>query len=236
MAARSMKTKCLHQLVAIALVGAMAFGSGCALPGPVRQAAGLIEKEKGNILREKELAVKDQRSGPGAAQVENELRIYQTRLEQITRMRVDAETIYQTFLARMKELGEKGNDLGRGEFWLGMGGLTAGIAAAALTVASPANAVWIAALSGFAGGVAGMKTLAKDSGFTKAQIVAMQQTAYDDFVQTYADLNFGQLYTLLDANAQNDAWNREVGAVQGKVNTLKAKYIKLFIPTVGTAK
>jgi hypothetical protein len=62
------------------------------------------------------------------------------------------DTRYQEVRANaaevMTDLDKKANKFSRIDISVGIGGIAAGVAASALVVASPANAVWVAALSG----------------------------------------------------------------------------------------
>ena len=154
------------------------------------------------------------------------------RLDRIAGLEKRKVALDYDFRKTYKELRGEANTYGRGKFWLGTGGLCAGIAAAALTAASPANAVWIAALSGLAGGVAGMNTLSEDTGFSKKQIVAIQTDVFKEYTEAYSAITLGTLYALADANATDEDFKNTYNSVEAALQKAEALLLKLEIPAV----
>lgn len=94
---------------------------------------------------------------------------------------------------------------------VGLVGIGTSIAAAALTTASPANAVWVAGLSGISGGVVAYQTSLESQGYSREAVAAIQNNAHQQIAKRMStfDAAYEQLKTYTDAllEAETDPEN-----------------------------
>ncbi len=101
-------------------------------------------------------------------------------------------------------------------------GVAAGIAAAALVVASPANAVWVSALSGTAAGAAGYQTSLATQGLSREAVAEAYKAYSETFTNstgTYAD-DMAKLNACL--KCPDDQWFARRGTVEADIIRLQA--------------
>jgi hypothetical protein len=115
---------------------------------------------------------------------------------------------------------------------IGITGIAAGIGAAALIVASPANAVWVSIFSGYAGGVAGMNSVFDSNGYSREQIAALETTVAQQYASASADIRLVTLYTLASSpTTTGDQWLKELETQEAAMTKLRALAMTLNIPT-----
>lgn len=107
---------------------------------------------------------------------------------------------------------------------LGIGGtgIAAGVAASALVVASPANAVWVAALSGAAASAAGYQTSLATQGLSRqavAEAYELYNTSFINATNVYAE-DMSSLTACLSCN--DTAWFTSRGKVEADIIKLQA--------------
>ena len=121
---------------------------------------------------------------------------------------------------------------------LGWSGLFAGVGAAALTVASPANAVWIAVLSGYAGGIAGMNTILENNGLSRSQLAQLASSAVREFNEVNIQINFGELTicaVTMTPGCDPGVWERKYAEQQALVSRLQGILYSLNVPLLAGA-
>jgi hypothetical protein len=162
-----------------------------------------------------------------------EAEILKARLDSLAELKkqkaeIDArfQMLSQINLGKAEKLGLLGTGLG----W---SGLFAGVGAAALTVASPANAVWIAVLSGYAGGIAGMNTILENNGLSRQQLAQLAASAVREFNEVNIQINFGELTicaVTMTPSCDSGVWERKFAEQQALVSRLQGLLYGLDIP------
>jgi len=122
--------------------------------------------------------------------------------------------------------------IGRWKTGIGISGIAAGIGAAALVAASPANAVWVTICSGYAGGVAGMNSVFDNNGYSREQIAALETTVAQQYAKVSADIRLVTLFILAsDPTTTSDNWLKELEKQEAAMTQLQALAMTLNIPT-----
>lgn len=138
---------------------------------------------------------------------------------------------YVEYSARvLHQVEEDGEYNARLTLGVGVGGTLSGIAAAALVVASPANAVWVATFSGLSAGAVGFQTNAALQGFSREAKVAVYNELRGELkaAQAEVDAAFDKLnQALTDPDPQ--IWQQAVLRTSQKLNMLRAA--ALYPPT-----
>lgn len=108
-------------------------------------------------------------------------------------------------------------------------GIAAGIAATALVVASPANAVWVAGLGGFSTGILGIQSVVTREGYSKVAFARVLKKYKEKLDKLLVEYN--KSYTeLLKAKDEQDNDKKWVTAQANVENTLRSLYFEVFNP------
>ena len=130
---------------------------------------------------------------------------------------------------------ERAEKIGQWKTGIGVGGLASGIAGTVLLAASPANAVWVAAFSGVAGGVAGINSVLDNNGYSREQIAALEATVARQYAVVSAKIKLSSLLSLaVEPSTTPVEWQTELQLQEGAIGELRALAFVLNIPTVPT--
>ena len=111
-------------------------------------------------------------------------------------------------------------------------GLLSGIAAAALVAASPANVVWVAGFSGFAGAANGYAAAAGAEGFSKAAVAAFLKPVVEEFNGLAKEFTTAEALVYLWKDSDQDKFLAAVAKQRVIINKISALRIKLLQPIV----
>lgn len=225
----------------ISLVGLVIAASGCSttkkLTSPkVLSAQKTFNRICHNIDAQTQAQKKAIVPAPGGLSI-TEAEILKARLDSLSELKKQKAEIDARFqLISQQNLG-KADRIGYFRTGLGWSGLFTGVGAAALTVASPANAVWIAVLSGYAGGIAGMNTILENNGLSRTQIAQLAASAVREFNEVNIKINFGELTICAVTSSEgctNSDWERRFAEQQALVSRLQGILYGLNVPTLAT--
>lgn len=126
---------------------------------------------------------------------------------------------------------EFAKDVGALRTSIGVAGVAAGITATALIAASPANAVWVAAFAGFAGGVAGMNTVFDNNGYSREQVAGLETAVIQRYAAASKALRLGVLFEIAnDPTSTPAAWIKELETQEQALAELRALALTLKVP------
>lgn len=145
---------------------------------------------------------------------------------------MDAEV--KRFEERVKELTGEANLWGYEAMGMKRIGLAAGIGAAALVVASPANAVWVAALSGFSGGVNGFSAAAETEGYSKGIIAAYVQPIVLELQKEVSDFTLNRARQYMWKEEDREKFADEIDKQAKRVQNVKILNVKLMQPVMAS--
>jgi hypothetical protein len=194
----------------------------------LRAKATSIVNETKNLQRQGYKAAK--RGGGVAPADQQKIDSRAARYQELALAKAEAETSMGLIFKENSAKAERINTTRR---WLGLSGIAAGVGAAALTVASPANAVWIAAFSGFAGSIAGLNLVMDNNGFSVALISQLENAAIEEASQIYNELSLSALASMVsDPTITEAAFIAEATKQEKLINRLKLLLLKLNVPAV----
>ncbi|MCW5556096.1 MAG: hypothetical protein KIS67_28565 [Verrucomicrobiae bacterium] len=154
------------------------------------------------------------------------------RLEAYERLQKEKSALDTKFSVAFDDNQAQAAKIGRWKTGIGISGIASGIAASALIVASPANAVWVSVLSGYAGGVAGMNSVFDNNGYSREQIAALETTVVQEYAAVSAEINLEVLFALAnDVATTSEKWLEELGKQNRAMTRLRALALTLKIPT-----
>jgi hypothetical protein len=136
----------------------------------------------------------------------------------------------QTFEADLKTLTKNANLWGYEGVIIKRAGLLSGIGAAALTAASPANAVWIAGLSGFAGAANGYASASGAEGFSKSAVAAYLKPIVKQVNEVALEFSLAEARLYLWNPDDKTKFIEAMGKQQRVVGRLQAARIQLLQP------
>lgn len=113
-------------------------------------------------------------------------------------------------------------------------GLLAGVAGAALVVASPANAVWVAALSGFSGAANGFTASSAQEGFSKSVIASYIKPVIEEVGTAVSGFSLTKARQYMWDDADFDKFALAMEEQRTKVNAIKIAPVKLTQPITGS--
>jgi len=158
-----------------------------------------------------------------------------SRIESWAELKRQKDALDAFFNVSFDENQKRAQRIGAWRAGIGVGGLVAGIAGTVLLAANPANAVWAGALSGFAGGVAGINGVFDNNGYSREQIAALETAVARQYAEKSKDI---KLETLLmyakDTQISQDVWSAELSKQEAAIIELRALALTLRIPTVVT--
>ena len=166
-----------------------------------------------------------------------DVEILKARLDSLSDLKKQKAQIDARFQLVSEQNAGKANRIGYYRTALGWSGVFTGIAAAALTVASPANAVWIAVLSGYSGGIAGMNTVLDNNGLSRTQVAQLAASAVKEFNEVSTSINFGELTVCAVSTGNgcsNADWEKKFAEQQLLVMRLQGILFALNVPTLST--
>lgn len=171
---------------------------------------------------------------PGVLGV-SDVEVLKARLDSLNELKKQKAEIDSRFQMLSEQNLGKADRIGLVRTGLGWSGLFAGVGAAALTAASPANLVWIAVLSGYAGGIAGMNSVMENNGLSRTQLAQLSASAVREFNEVNIQINFGELAicgVTTGAGCNGSEWERKFAEQQALVSRLQGILYGLDIPTL----
>jgi hypothetical protein len=155
------------------------------------------------------------------------------RLQVWGELKLQKDTMDTYFDTAFGENQKRAERIGAWKTGIGVSGITAGIGATVLLAASPQNAVLAGALSGFAGGVAGMNSVFDNNGYSREQIAALETTVAQQYAVQSKQLKIVSLLLLALDPATTDAkFQEEVDRVESALRELRSLSLTLRIPSV----
>lgn len=113
-------------------------------------------------------------------------------------------------------------------------GIAAGIAATALVVASPANAAWVAALTGVSSGAATYTLASSNEGFTRRDAISYQNNIKQKTQDSLKKVNCAEL-EVAKLSANEGQWEDKIKKMQDAINDLRiAAFTLQNISSYGT--
>ena len=104
---------------------------------------------------------------------------------------------------------------------------------------SPANAVWIAVLSGYAGGISGMNTFREKNGLSRQQLAQLSSSAVREFNEVNIQINFGELTicaVTVTPGCDPGVWERKYAEQQALVSRLQGILYGLDVPLLSAVE
>jgi len=111
-------------------------------------------------------------------------------------------------------------------------GIASGIAATALVVASPANAVWVAGLSGVSTGALGYQTRLAQEGFTRDAVYREFERLASEYKT--ANSEFGEALSILKSNVNTTdfkKWDEGVALAEKSLKEMESTVTLKYLPT-----
>jgi hypothetical protein len=154
----------------------------------------------------------------------------ETKVALVEDLQNDFDTERALIEDKLNELTGNANAWGYEGIGIKRAGLLSGIAAAALVAASPANMVWVAGFSGFAGAANGYAAASGAEGFSKAAVAAFLKPVVQK-VNTIAEsftTEEAQLYLWKDSD--NEKFQTAVSKQRLIINRLTSARMELLQP------
>jgi PKD domain len=206
-----MKIKLLNAVLAFAVI----FVSGCRSPAYKSTQAALMA------------------AAPTIPTVQTSL--YDARQQEILTLQSDCDQNQKDFEKQADKVTGQANFFGISQVGISWAGLGSGIAATALTVASPANAVWTTIMAGFAGGSAGFAAAAAQQGFSKAAIAQSMAPILQMDAYAYTNFSTAKLIDLAIGNADIATWTQEYATQSHYVSLIRMAALQLKSPYIPPA-
>jgi len=171
---------------------------------------------------------------PGVLSI-SDAEILKARLDSLNELKKQKAEIDSRFQLLSEQNLDKADRIGYFRTALSWSGLFAGVGAAALTVVSPPNLVWVAVLSGYAGSISGMHATMENNGLSRAQLAQLAASAVREFNEVNIRINLGQL-TICGVSTgpgcNNSEWEQKFAEQQALVARLQGILYGLDIPTL----
>jgi PKD repeat protein len=151
----------------------------------------------------------------GAGFTGSQADVYNFRSKEIVDLETQFEKSEKAYEKQYSKLCQQAQLFGVSAVAFGWAGLGAGIAASALVVASPANVVWVAGLSSFAGGAGLFSSVAGEQGFTKYAVAQAMIPVVGEHANAYTNFSTAKLRELLYANAPSAEFDAEMKVQEG---------------------
>ncbi|MBI3877301.1 MAG: hypothetical protein HY300_15315 [Verrucomicrobia bacterium] len=137
---------------------------------------------------------------------------------------------HDAYVKELEQVVGRANKYGGEKVWLGRAGLASGIAAGALIVANPANAVWVAALTGFAGGVAGFSAVSESEGYSKVLLIRNASEINAKVANAYTNFTTATLWEMALTNERDQVkWETEWSKQHQRVAIVKTAIDELLV-------
>ena len=164
---------------------------------------------------------------PGLSTYEKKKR--KEHLENLTKTHADITAIGAKTLGKLKREAEHNSAR---TLWTGGVGIAAGIAAGALVVASPANVVWVTALTGIGAGTLSFQTRAALEGMSREAVARV----YNDTLTklTLYETQFEASYELLWANQTiylPGIWDAEAAKAEVSLEKYRSAAMLVSLPS-----
>lgn len=200
----------------------VAFASGCA-----RTAPSISDR-----LAPQLIAMRQAIDATSASPVEKQAQKNEIddKVAMLQKLELDFDTETRLFEKELRKLTRTGNLWGYEGVVIKRAGLLAGIGAAALIAASPANAVWIAGLSGFAGAANGYASASGAEGFSKAAVAAYMKPIVERANRAITDFSLVEAQSLLWDRSKLNQFAIAVTKQRTNVNRLRAARLELLQP------
>ena len=205
--------------------------SGCATKSAVRaQSLSRSIGQQGRAFAETKARLDGVKGTPGDAEAAWQATLI-GRSNELLRVQQEFDTELTAFSKRLIKLTGQAQFLGISQTGIRWAGLAAGIAGAAASAASPANVVWVTALSGFAGAANGFGAAADAEGFSRAVVAAFLKPVVEEVAKMVTEFSLAEAQEYMWQKDGANFWNA-IKTQNRSVGVLRAAHLRLLQPPI----
>lgn len=162
--------------------------------------------------------------------------VMDARLAAYKRLQGQKDDLDTQFSHTFQQNAKSANTISYVKTGIGVSGVASGVAAAALVVASPANAVWVSVFAGYAGAVSGINNIFDNNGISREQIAGLETTVAQQYLTVSAGISLATLFDYAsDETVSQTDWLTELQKDEANIQKLQGLALVLGIP-VGPAQ